>query len=185
MKADAQSLIIRHFREDDERSVPSLCLQVFPDDPPWNDPAQIIRRKLAVQPNLFWVGVFQGRIVATVTAGYDGNRGWIYHLAVADHLRGNGFGRAMMAAAEKGLRALECPKVNLQVRASNGATVAFYKALGYAIEERISMGKRPWGNGLSSPRRNVTSVRRSGRAEASTIIDLAQGGKRSGSSSRR
>lgn len=142
MKVDSESLIIRRFCEDDQKEVSSLWLTVFPDDPPWNDPTRIIRRKLAVQRDLFWVGVFEGRIVASVMAGYDGNRGWIYHLAVEHHLRGNGFGRAMMAEAEKGLRALECPKVNLQVRASNGATVSFYKALGYTIEERISMGKR-------------------------------------------
>ena len=47
----------------------------------------IIRRKSAVQPELFWVGLHEGRIVATVMAGYDGHRGWIYHLAVAPEHR--------------------------------------------------------------------------------------------------
>ena len=37
--------------------------------------------------------------------------------------------------------ALGCPKVNLQVRSENAAVVTFYKSLGYAIEERVSMGK--------------------------------------------
>ncbi len=37
---------------------------------------------------------------------------------------------------------LGCPKVNLQVRASNEAVVAFYCKLGYTIEERVSLGKR-------------------------------------------
>jgi ribosomal protein S18 acetylase RimI-like enzyme len=31
--------------------------------------------------------------------------------------------------------------VNLQVRATNSAVVAFYESLGYAIEERLSMGR--------------------------------------------
>jgi len=61
---------------------------------------------------------------------------------VAASLHGNGFGRAMMAEAEKNLRAFGCPKVNLQVRASNARAVGFYEALGYQIEERVSMGKR-------------------------------------------
>jgi ribosomal protein S18 acetylase RimI-like enzyme len=138
---DAKPLLIRSFMSDIPQ-VTSLWLRVFPDDPPWNAPAEIIRHKCAVQPDLFWVGVLGTRIVATVMAGYDGNRGWIYHLAVSPDMRRSGFGRAMMAEAEARLRTLGCPKINLQVRASNANTVRFYQALGYATEERISMGKR-------------------------------------------
>ena len=115
---------------------------MFPDDPPWNAPGEIIRHKRQIQPDLFWVGVSELRIAATVMAGYDGNRGWIYHLAVAPEQRRKGFGRAMMAHAEARLRSLSCPKVNLQIRSSNVSVVRFYQALDYAIEERVSMGKR-------------------------------------------
>jgi ribosomal protein S18 acetylase RimI-like enzyme len=37
---------------------------------------------------------------------------------------------------------LGCTKVNLQVRAENAAVAAFYRRLGYGVEERVSMGKR-------------------------------------------
>ena len=47
-----------------------------------------------------------------------------------------------MTTAEKGLGALGCPKVNLQVRATNSAVVAFYRSLGYQLEDRASLGKR-------------------------------------------
>ncbi|HEY2104159.1 MAG TPA: GNAT family acetyltransferase [Candidatus Binataceae bacterium] len=140
--SDAKPLLIRLFMRSDTAQVTSLWLAVFPDDPPWNAPAGIIEHKSAAQPDLFWVGILGSRIAATVMAGYDGNRGWIYHLAVAPDLRRNGIGRAMMAAAEARLRTLGCPKINLQVRASNADTVRFYQALGWATEERISMGKR-------------------------------------------
>jgi ribosomal protein S18 acetylase RimI-like enzyme len=40
------------------------------------------------------------------------------------------------------LWALGCPKLNLQVVTSNAGVVAFYERLGYAVEERVSMGKR-------------------------------------------
>jgi ribosomal protein S18 acetylase RimI-like enzyme len=33
-------------------------------------------------------------------------------------------------------------EVNLQIRASNRGMVAFYRLLGYRIEERLSMGPR-------------------------------------------
>jgi ribosomal protein S18 acetylase RimI-like enzyme len=42
---------------------------------PWNDPRKDIARKLAVQPELFLVGVLGEAIVATVMAGYEGHRG--------------------------------------------------------------------------------------------------------------
>ena len=80
--------------------------------------------------------------MATVLAGFDGFRGWVYHLAVATELRRRGFGRQMMAAAEHELRELGCPKINLQVRSSNEAVIEFYERLGYRIEERASLGKR-------------------------------------------
>jgi ribosomal protein S18 acetylase RimI-like enzyme len=100
-------------------------MRAFPDDPPWNAPREIIRHKREVQPDLFWVGVSESRIVATVMAGYDGNRGRIYHLAVAPDLRRKGFGRVMMAQAEERLRGLGCPNVNLQIRSSDVSVVAF------------------------------------------------------------
>ena len=61
----------------------ALWTGVFPDTRAWNQPQAYIRRKLAAQPELFLVGARGGRVVATVLVGYDGVRGWIYHLAVA------------------------------------------------------------------------------------------------------
>jgi len=46
-----------------------------------------------------------------------------------------------MRAAEIGLARLGCPKVNLQVRATNASVVAFYRGLGCEVEDRVSMGK--------------------------------------------
>ena len=63
-------------------------------------------------------------------------------LAVAPEQRRQGFGRAMMAAAEQRLRELGCAKINLQIMRTNADVVRFYERAGYAIEDRISMGKR-------------------------------------------
>jgi ribosomal protein S18 acetylase RimI-like enzyme len=46
-----------------------------------------------------------------------------------------------VSEAEARLRTLGCPKVNLQVRASNAGVAEFYRRLGYQVEERISFGK--------------------------------------------
>ena len=40
------------------------------------------------------------------------------------------------------LRARDCPKINLQIEGGNSDVVAFYERLGFAVEERVSMGKR-------------------------------------------
>ena len=138
---DFKDLRIRAFQEDDEAQVVAMWRDVFAKDPPWNEPMKVIRRKLAVQRDLFLVGELEGRIVATVIAGYDGFRGWVYHLAVPAGKRRKGYGRAMMAEVEKRLEARGCYKVNLQVRAWNTSVVEFYKTLGYSIEEHTSMGK--------------------------------------------
>jgi hypothetical protein len=34
-----------------------------------------------------------------------------------------------------------CAKINLQVRATNQGVVDFYRALGFQLEERLSMGR--------------------------------------------
>ncbi len=138
--ADAE-LVVRPYAAGDEAEVVALwrrCDLVVP----WNDPHADVQRKLEFQPELFLVGTLAGRVVASVMAGYDGHRGWLNYLAVAPDLQRQGIGRRIMAAAEAALRQLGCAKINLQVRSSNPNVVAFYERLAYAVEDRISMGKR-------------------------------------------
>jgi ribosomal protein S18 acetylase RimI-like enzyme len=79
--------------------------------------------------------------VGTVIAGYDGYRGWVYPLAVHPDQQRNGFGHDLMGAAEARLKAMGCPKLNLQVRSSNAQVIAFYRRLDYSVEDRASLGK--------------------------------------------
>jgi hypothetical protein len=88
------------------------------------------------------VAVANGVSVAgAVIAGYDGVRGWIYHLAVPAEKRRLGIATALMREAEARLSELGCSKVNVQVRAANAPIVGFYTALGYIVEDRLSLGK--------------------------------------------
>ena len=109
---------------------------------PWNDPALDIASKVAYQADLFLVGELAGRVVASCMAGYDGHRGWINYLAVEPALQRGALGRQLMDAAERKLRALGCPKINLQVRATNTGVIRFYQRLGFKIDEVTSLGKR-------------------------------------------
>ena len=132
---------IRPFERSDEAAVVALWEECRLTRL-WNDPHKDIARKLAVQPELFLVGVVDGAIVASVMAGYEGHRGWMNYLAVAPRFRGRAFGRALVEHVERALLERGCPKINLMVRASNPEAVAFYRRLGYAQDESVSLGKR-------------------------------------------
>src|SRR5262249_9733670 len=122
---------IRLFHETDESAVAALWKDVFAYREPRNDPVTVIRQKLACQRELFFVAVLDGAVVGTVMGGYDGHRGWVYSLAVRPEMRRRGIGAALMCHVERELARRGCPKVNLQVLASNAATVAFYQKVGY------------------------------------------------------
>lgn len=134
-------VIIRSIADADAPAVQALWSAVFPDARVWNQPAAYLPRKRALGDDLLLVAAREGTIVGAVAAGWDGVRGWIHHLAVAEHARRHGVGSALMAEAERRLRARGCPKINLQVLPDNRAVLRFYARLGYAVEERISMGK--------------------------------------------
>jgi ribosomal protein S18 acetylase RimI-like enzyme len=109
---------------------------------PWNDPIKDIARHQAVADNWFLIGEQNGRVVASVMAGYDGHRGWIYYLAVDPQCQRSGYGREIMTAAEGILRDAGCPKVNLQVRRDNLDVIDFYQRLGFSEDNVASFGKR-------------------------------------------
>jgi ribosomal protein S18 acetylase RimI-like enzyme len=132
---------IRAFQPSDEAAVIGLweeCGLIRS----WNDPRKDISRKLSEQPELFLVGIVQNKLVATAMAGYDGHRGWVHYLAVAPACREQSYGRMLMQEAERLLAARGCPKLNLQVRASNAGVVGFYRKLGYTQDDVVSLGRR-------------------------------------------
>lgn len=132
---------IRTFELSDEAAVIALWERCELTRP-WNDPRKDIARKLSEQPELFLVGTCSGKIMASAMAGFDGHRGWVYHLAVAPEHRKKSYGRLLMQEVERRLRELGCPKLNLQVRSSNAEVLAFYRRLGYVQDEVVSFGRR-------------------------------------------
>ncbi len=132
---------IRAYLAADEVSVISLW-QRCNVTRPQNNPRLDIQRKLKINPELFLVGTFDGRIIATVMGGYEGHRGWINCLSVDPDFQRKGLGRRLMRAIECQLRALGCPKINLQVRSGNLDALRFYEKIGYEKDNVISMGMR-------------------------------------------
>lgn len=108
---------------------------------PWNDPRADIAFARANGHSTVLVGLRGGTIVTSAMTGHDGHRGAVYYVSVDPGHQGNGFGRAIMAAAEDWLRNQGVWKLNLMVRADNTPVVACYEALGYETEERVNMAK--------------------------------------------
>ena len=132
-------------RYDNDRhrdAVMGLWREMFGYTDARNDPGFAIDKKIVVGDGLFWVALCDGAVVGTVMAGYDGHRGWIYSMAVRSQQQHQGVGSALLLHAEQALAALGCVKINLQIMGGNEAVQAFYLANGFAVENRISMGKQ-------------------------------------------
>lgn len=129
------------YRDAHFSGVRDLWKEAFPDYVPHNWAETSIPKKLEVQPELLIVATEGGNVVGSAMAGYDGHRGWLYSVAVLKSRRRQGIGTQLVREAERRLRRLGCPKINLQLRATNPGVADFYRHLGYAAEERVSMGK--------------------------------------------
>ena len=135
--------IIRKFNvAGDREQVVHLWRRVFGYESAHNAPQLVLDKKLAVDDGLLFVAEVDGKVVGSVMAGYDGHRGWIYSLAVLPEHRRRGLGSRLVRHAEEQLKALGCPKINLQIMKGNEAVESFYRKLGYESEQRISMGKK-------------------------------------------
>ncbi|HEX5678248.1 MAG TPA: GNAT family acetyltransferase [Alcanivorax sp.] len=134
-------LRVRPFEESDRMDAVSLW-EACGLTRPWNNPDKDISRKLAVQPELFFIGELGGKLIATAMAGYDGHRGSVFYLAVSPAYQRCGFGKLMMKHIEDELESVGCPKLSIIVRSSNEKVLSFYRALGYTTDDVISTGKR-------------------------------------------
>ena len=117
---------------------------------PWNDPASDIALARRGPNSTVLIGRENDAIVATAMVGHDGHRGWVYYVAADPALRGRGYGRAIMNAAEDWLRAAGMAKLQLLVRRENAGVAAFYQSIGYEEAQTIMFAK--WIDGREPPR---------------------------------
>lgn len=132
---------IRKYKQGDKEQLVKLLKEVFPNDPPHNEPSKVLDEKLKVD-DLIFVAEKGGKLIGTVMAGYDGRRGWLYSVAVNNSSRRRGVGKALVEHAISALRNMGCIKVNLQIRSTNTEVIGFYTSIGFSAEERVSMGKK-------------------------------------------
>jgi len=152
--SDPAPIRIRPFRPADRAAVVRLW-EACGLTRPWNEPDADIARVRASGTAALFVGCEpaaaragagagrrgEGPVVASVMAGSDGHRGWMYYLAVSPHAARRGVGRAMVRHAERWLAARGVRKVNLMIREENASAQAFYERAGYAREARVVMAR--------------------------------------------
>jgi ribosomal protein S18 acetylase RimI-like enzyme len=134
-------MIIRPYSPQDEAQVIKLWERCNLTRPV-NNPQKDIARKMKVNPELFLVGILDGKVVAAVMGGYEGHRGAVNYLGVDPDCQKKGLGRQMMLAIEDKLLKMGCPKINLMFRTENAGVEKFYQKLGYSRDAVIEMGKR-------------------------------------------
>lgn len=108
---------------------------------PWNDPRADLAKARKGPESAVLVGRDQQSVLATVMVGHDGHRGWLYYVAVDPDHRKNGYGRAIVTAADDWLRARGIEKLQLLVRPENTQAQAFYETLDYDEQLRIIYAK--------------------------------------------
>ena len=94
-----------------------------------SDVRQEIQKKIKRDPDLFLVAEEDQKIIATVIGGFDGRRGMVYHLAVAESHRRHGIANDLMRELEGRLIQKGAIRAYLLVHAENVEARALYEKL--------------------------------------------------------
>lgn len=105
-----------------------------------DEPAELARM-IERNPGLFLVAVARGAIIGAVMGGFDGRRGYVYHLAVDEKWRTRGVARGLMRILEDRFRMLGCLRMNLLVNPAAESARAFYLREGWTQGEASIFAK--------------------------------------------
>ena len=134
-------VLIEKFRLDDYDSVRSLWKGAGLDFSPGDELPQL-KRKLRRDPELFLVAREKGSVVGAVLGGWDGRRGWVYHLAVSKSARRRGVATKLLQELEARMGAKGVLKVNAIVYDWNVASLALFELNGFKRQDgQVVVGK--------------------------------------------
>ena len=102
-----------------------------------DDSREGIARFLARNPDTCFVAEEDDRIIGVIMAGHDGRRGYIYHTAVDESMRGQGVGSALVSAAMDALKACGITKAALVAFDRNEEGNAFWERMGFSERQDL------------------------------------------------
>lgn len=127
---------IRCGQPDDAELVVTLWPAVADALPSTTDDMPAVRELLARDPEALLVGEVDGRIVATVIAGWDGWRGNRYRLVVDPAHRRTHVASDLVHEAEHRLSARGCRRIAASVQIDEEHAIGFWTAVGYTADRR-------------------------------------------------
>lgn len=107
-----------------------------------DDSREGFERYLRRNPNTVFAAEEEGEIVGVIMAGHDGRRGYIYHTAVREDMRGRGIGRALVNEALNALKDEGISKIALVAFAKNEEGNAFWEKMGFSQREDLTYRNR-------------------------------------------
>ena len=114
---------------------------------------ELVLQQLLAEPRLgaIWVAESDARLIGYLIAvlvlsvEHQGLMGEIDEFFVLPEARSRGVGRQLLAAAETGLAARGCLRLQLQLRVANSAARAFYQRRGYTARAGYELLDKPLG----------------------------------------
>ena len=83
-----------------------------------------------INPKHNFVATSGAHLIGTVLGGFDGRRGYIYHLAVHEHFRKQNIGKELMERCFDSFKAIKVSKCHMMVLKDNTEAMEFYKKIG-------------------------------------------------------
>jgi ribosomal protein S18 acetylase RimI-like enzyme len=136
-------IVLRSFRfPEDYPAVTQLWSQAGPGiQLRRSDEIGEIAKKIQRDPELFLIAELNGEIIGSVLGGYDGRRGIMYHLAVAQPYRRQGIAERLVEVLEQRLREKGCIRYYLLVTQDNNEAIQFYVHRGFELLDLFVYGK--------------------------------------------
>lgn len=125
---------IREFCLDDYRRVFELWKESGLEIRPGDD-LDGVKLKLERDPDLFLVAEEAGQIIGTVIGGWDGRRGFVWHLAIKPGYQRRGIGRALVRLVEERLTKKGAIIVYAMVLTTNKRSRDFFTASGFETSD--------------------------------------------------
>ena len=132
---------IRTYREGDGDRLRTFWLTCGIKIRPGDDDASLAVFA-ARNPSLMLLAEENGHLVGSALAGWDGRRGWLYHVATDPEMQRRGVATRMVQTIEERLRTLGCRKLNLIVWDDNTEAMRFWEANGYERDPTVEYSKR-------------------------------------------
>ena len=102
-----------------------------------SDNIRDLSEHVKMNPKHNFIATSEDQLVGTVLGGYDGRRGYIYHLAVHEDFRRKDTGRELMEKCFQSFREIHVTKCHMMVLKDNTGAQDFYSKIGCEPRDEI------------------------------------------------